>query len=198
MSQTPCASVCGRLVVHVQQFGRFLLERERATGAGADDGEPGAGKARQRGDVAPVIACGGVEFAVAQQRQPTAILRRDDDLVAVVLQDGDRGFAHKRLIVERGAAVEVDDLFLAAQPVRGDAAQPVAEGAAFAPAGQRRLAGDAHDSFGQIAADGIVQRQIGEGGHDAADLCHEVVAAQQPVAERDAPVGDDLRTGAGV
>ena len=88
--------------------------------------------------------------AVADQGQAAADLRRDDDLEAVALEDVDRRPADVRLVVVRGAAVEVDD-----GPVRrrciGRPARPAGGGRAAdrnvrrAKRGQRRPAIDPHD-----------------------------------------------------
>ena len=99
-----------RGVLHIQQFGRLFFEGQRAAGAGAHDRNALRGIIGQVAHVALVQAARGAKLAVAEHRQTAAILRRHDDLVAMMLKNQDGRLANERLVIQGGAAVLVDHL----------------------------------------------------------------------------------------
>ena len=110
MSQVACGDGPRVVVVEVEHLRVLGLERVGARRRGADDPVARAGRSRRGPRVLRrrPPAGAGVQ-AVADHRQAAADLLRDDRLEAVPAQDVDRGVGDVRLVVVRGAAVEVDD-----------------------------------------------------------------------------------------
>ncbi len=150
------------------------------------------------GNVVQVIFGGSIELSVAEHRQTAAILGWDDHLKAVVLQDCDRGFAHKRLVVHGGAAVEIDDFPLGFEASTRSSFDPAPECTRRTPFGQRCVACNPQDLLGNDTAERVVQHTIGQSRHGTAQLAQQLVAAEQPVAQRNALLRSDLGPGPGV
>jgi hypothetical protein len=123
------------LVLDAQNLVRLALEHQAAARGVRHDRQALAGVGDEVGDEPPHVLPCRREVSVGLQREAAAVLRRDDHVVAVVLEDGDDHLPDAGLVVVGAAGVEIDDA-----PVGGRALvspRPALEG----PAGKKRHGG---------------------------------------------------------
>ena len=170
-------------IVHVEQLGGLLFEREGAACGSADDGDALAGVSHQAAHVVLVVLAGGFELAVRKQGQAAAVLRRDDHLEAVGFQHAHCRPSHARLVILGRAAVEINHLGPAVGP--GIQLAPVEPGGEFLPAEGRegRFTVDVEGGFGQPAGRLELEEEVGQRSHRLGNLPQGGGARHQVVAQ---------------
>ena len=92
---------------YIQQFWGFLFESQCATCGCPNDGDSLSSIGNQLFYVVAMVAAGGREFAVGEERQATAVLRWHDHFKAIGLQDVYCRATDTRLVIFGRAAMKI-------------------------------------------------------------------------------------------
>ena len=172
-------------VADAENLTRFALQHQTAARRVRHDRQAVAGVPSQIGYELPHIDTCGLEVAVRLQREPAAVLRRDEDVEPVVLEDFDDHLPDGGLVVVGAAPVEVDDASLGHRAAV--LPRPVLEGPAGEP-GHGRVAMDAQQALGEQPQRACPKRPVGERRKRSPEAPEHAWPGDQLVAERNAPL----------